>query len=57
MNEFEDVFADNHTLKPMKGDPMKIHLQNDYEPYRISAARQVPFAYREKVKDKLDEML
>ena len=43
-------------LKVMKGDPMKIHLNDKYEPFRINAARTIPHAYRDKVKAKLDEL-
>ena len=36
---------------------MKIHLNDKYEPFRINAARPIPHAYRDKVKEKLDEMV
>ena len=58
LSEFSDVFNDNdETLKEMKGPPMKIHLQENNEPFRITAARPIPFALREKVKNKLDDMV
>ena len=57
LTEFEDVFDSCDTLKPMRGPPMKIHLREEYEPFRMTAARPIPFAQREKVKGKLDEML
>ena len=36
---------------------MKIHLNDNYEPFRINAARPIPHAFRDKVKRKLDEMV
>ena len=57
LTEFEDVFEDKDQLRVMKGPPMKIHLKNDYEPYRITAARPIPFAQRDKVKKKLEDMV
>lgn len=50
MTEFADVFSDDKTLKPMLGEPMKIHLQPDAQPYALTAARQVAFALRNQVK-------
>ena len=57
LNEFNDVFDDNTTLKPMSGPAMKIHLKEENEPFRITAARPIPFAQRDQVKSKLDEMV
>ena len=44
LSDFADVFDDGKSLKEMKGPPMKIHLQENFEPYKITAARQIPFA-------------
>ena len=29
---------------------MRIHLREDYEPFRISAARPIPYIWKDKVK-------
>ena len=53
--EFSDVF-DNEQLKTMCTQPVKIQLKADAVPFRVSAARPVPFAYREQIKKQLDTM-
>ena len=57
MQEFSDVFEYEQMLKTMTGSPMKIHLKENVEPFRINAARPIPHAYRDKVKEKLEEMV
>ena len=44
MDKFSDVFKTTEGLKEMKGPPMKIHLKENYEPFKITAARPIPFA-------------
>ena len=41
----------------MIGGPMKIVLNDDAQPHAITAARSIPFAWREKTKDQLDKLL
>ncbi|XP_065190755.1 uncharacterized protein LOC135821686 [Sycon ciliatum] len=56
LEEFSDVFDDS-TLKPMSGPPMDIVLEPDAKPHRVYTARPVAYAYREKVKAQLDDMV
>ena len=49
---FADVF-DAGKLKPMKGEPIKIHLKENAVPYAVTAARQIPFAFRDQVKSEI----
>ena len=56
IDEFSDVFDTEIGLKTMNGDPMKIEMESNAVPFAIHAARAIPFAYREKVKEKLDQM-
>ena len=46
LTEYDDVFDDKESLKPMAGPPMKIHLKEEHEPFRITAARPLTFAQR-----------
>ena len=60
LREFDDVFtSDNSTasLKPMAGPPMVIHVTEDVEPFAVRTARPVPHAWRDNVKNQLDEMV
>jgi transposase InsO family protein len=43
---FDDVFQDGE-IKPMKGKPMKIHLEGEVKPTRVLTARQIPVHLRE----------
>eukprot|EP00117_Sycon_ciliatum_P026244 scpid18053/ scgid21591/ Retrovirus-related Pol polyprotein from transposon opus; Protease; Reverse transcriptase; Endonuclease len=56
LEEFSDVFDDS-TLKPMSGPPMDIVLEPDAKPHRVYTARPIAYAYREKVKAQLDDMV
>ena len=57
LSDFADVFSESDELKPMRGDPMKIHVREDAVPFALTTARQVPFALREQVKEEIDKML
>ena len=56
IEEFADVFDDTR-LQVMDTEPVEIPLQPNAVPFRITAARQIPFAYREQIKVQLDEMV
>ncbi|TRY75125.1 hypothetical protein TCAL_16851 [Tigriopus californicus] len=55
-NEFSDVF-DEKNLKPMKGSPMTITLEDNAIPHQERNARNIPVAYEGQVKKQLDDML
>lgn len=57
METFKPVFDTKKELKPMIGKPMKIILTDDAVPYALTAPRNIPFAWREKIKSQLDEMV
>ena len=56
IEEFQDVFDNTDELKTMVGEPMKIHLLDNAEPFAISTTRTIPVAWREEVKASLDNM-
>ena len=53
---FPRVFDGEEKLRPMVGAPMTIDLKPGYRPVAITAARAVPFAWREEVKAQLDDL-
>ena len=53
LEEFANVFSNNQELKPMKGGPMKIHLEENARPYSVKVARQIPFMLQKEVKQEL----
>ena len=62
LQEFQDVLVSKDDLlkaplRPMKGPPMKIHLREDAVPFAIHTPRQIPFAFRDKVKAELDSLV
>ena len=51
MEDFQDVFSNEQDhLKIMKGKPMNILLEPDAKPSAITAARAIPYAWREEVR-------
>ena len=44
-------------LKPMAGPPMRIHLDDDAQPFAIYTPRLIPLAYQDPVKAHLDSMV
>lgn len=54
---FPTVFSSSSTLKPMKGGAMKIPIKEDATPFSISTPRTIPYGWREKAKQKIDEMV
>lgn len=57
LEEFHDVFSSENHLKTMEGSPMKIHLTSDAQPFAIHNARPIPFAWKDEVKETLDDMV
>ena len=57
IGEFGSVFIEEGQLKPMKGEPMTIHMQKDVviKPLHICTPRKTPYAYQTAAKAKLDE--
>ena len=58
ISEFADVFSESTGhLKPMAGPDMDIILEPDAKPRRVYTARPIPYAYRDQVKQQLDDMV
>ena len=62
LREFKDVLVSKEDLraaplKPMKGPPMKIQLKDSAVPFAVHTPRQIPFAFRNQVKEELDSMV
>ena len=57
LHEYQDVFSQNNELREMAGKKMKISLKEDAQPFALSAPRQIPYVYRQLVKDELDEQV
>ena len=54
---FSEVFDIDRPLREIIGGPMKIVLNDDAQPFAVTAARSIPFAWRNKAKDQLDKLL
>ena len=57
MSHFQRVFARDGTLREMVGGPMQIELTDDAVPSAITAARTIPYCWRDSIKRQLDELL
>ncbi|XP_068246738.1 uncharacterized protein [Palaemon carinicauda] len=62
LREFKDVLVTKEDLKttplqPMTGPPMRIHLKDGAVPFAVHTPRQIPFAFRDKVKEELASMV
>ena len=58
VSEFADVFSESiDELKPMAGPEMDIVLEPDAKPHWVYTARSIPYAYREQIKQQLDDMV
>ena len=55
--EFPRVFDVNATLRKMVGEPMRIELTDDAVPHALSTARNIPYCWREDVREQLDDLL
>ncbi len=47
--KYPDVFFSGGELPPMQGKPMVIELTEDAVPFKVTTARQLPFAAREDI--------
>ena len=56
LKQYEDVFDKEGELKPMKGPPMKIVLEENAVPSRRFKPYSIPVSYQKSVKDELDAM-
>ncbi len=55
--DFPSVFNDDE-LKPMTGEPMKIHLKDDkIKPINLANARNVPIAYRMAARKAIEDLV
>ncbi|KAF0292627.1 hypothetical protein FJT64_009371 [Amphibalanus amphitrite] len=52
---FPRVFDTTGHLREMTGGPMRIELKDDARPTAVTAARSIPFAYRDQAKRQLDK--
>ena len=62
LQEFKDVLVSKEEskaapLKPMTGPPMKVHLKDGAVPFATHTPRQIPFAFKDQVKEELDSMV
>ncbi|XP_068224072.1 uncharacterized protein [Palaemon carinicauda] len=62
LREFKDVLITKEDLKttplqPMTGPPMRIHLKDGAVPFAVHTPRQIPFAFRDQVKEELASMV
>ena len=58
VSEFTDVYSEStDKLKPMAGPDMDIVLEPDAKPCGVYTARPIPYAYREQIKQQLDDMV
>ena len=55
--KFSNVFKDSLTEEPMRTDPVHIHLKDNYVPYRVTSARQIPLRFREKADECVQELI
>ncbi|XP_043228769.1 uncharacterized protein K02A2.6-like [Amphibalanus amphitrite] len=55
--QFKDVFDGNETLCEMAGGPMVIDLTDDAVPTALTAARNIPYCWREEIKSQLDDLV
>ncbi|KAF0296550.1 hypothetical protein FJT64_006005 [Amphibalanus amphitrite] len=54
---FPRVFDTTGHLREMTGGPMRIELKDDARPTAVTAARSIPFAYRDQAKRQLDKLI
>ena len=54
--QYPRVFGSDTTLREMAGGPLVIELQADACPSALTAARPVPYGWRDEIKDQLDDL-
>ena len=57
IEKYFDVFSTDVHLKEMEGGPMKIHLVDEVTSYAIHKSRPIPYAWRQEVKETLDNIV
>ena len=57
LDKYKDVFKSDGQLHEMSGTPMKIFLRENATPFALSSPRQIPFSYRNLVKDELHKQV
>ena len=57
LQKYQDVFDNSIELKPMKGEPMRIHVSNNARPFAHTAARQIAHGLRDLTKQELELMV
>ena len=57
LNKYEDIFNIDGQLRKMSGTPMKIFLCENMEPFALSSPCQIPFSYRNLIKDELHKQV
>ena len=57
MAAYPEVFGSSPTLRAMSGEPMRIELTADAQPHAVTAARPIPYCWREDIKSQLDELV
>ena len=55
MNEFPRVF--DGKIRAMPGEEFRIQLEDDAVPFCVKAPRAIPYAYRDKLRTELDNMV
>ena len=54
INQFPSIF--DNKVKPMKGEQFHIALIDNVKPFGVKTSRNIPYAYREKLKAKLQSL-
>ena len=54
---FPRVFNTQSPLREMAGGPMRIELKPDARPYAVTAARNIPHAWKDDIKRQLDDLI
>ena len=57
MAAYPEVFGQSDTLRAMAGEPMRIELSADARPRAVTAARAIPYSWRDEIKAQLDDLL
>ena len=55
--DFSDVINDKLSTKRMTGPTMRIHLEREYKPLRVTLTRQIPLHWQEEANDLVSKLL